>query len=250
MSALKNTRVVMVEPIYGFNVGAACRAMMNMGLSDLAIVNPRPEFREEDARKWAYHAKSIWIKHKACATLTEAVADCGMIAGATARQGLYRGHVQSAREIAPLLLDTAAQNPVALVFGPEDNGLSNDHIAACTHLIRIPSTPEYESINLAQAVMICAYELYVLSGAFEPQGERSPDAPSHLRERMYTMWRKALIEIGFMEEPKADHMMLGLRRILSRGQMTEADVKILMGIARQINWYAQSKEAPASQEPN
>ena len=67
---------------------------------------------------------------------------------------------------------------------------------------------------------------------------------------MYTMWRKALIEIGFMEEPKADHMMLGLRRILSRGQMTEADVKILMGIARQINWYAQSKEAPASQEPN
>ena len=106
------------------------------------------------------------------------------------------------------------------------------------HLIRIPSTPVYPSLNLAQAVMICAYELYTASGAFEPLPEKSPLAESGLKERMFAMWEQTLLEIGFMEPAKAQHMMLGIRRVFARGALSEDDVRILMGIARQTRWYA------------
>jgi tRNA/rRNA methyltransferase len=105
-------------------------------------------------------------------------------------------------------------------------------------LIRIPSTPAYPSLNLAQAVMICMYELYAASGAFEPLPEKSPLAESGMKERMFAMWEKVLLEIGFMEPAKAQHMMLGVRRIFARGALSEDDVRILMGIARQTSWYA------------
>ena len=122
------------------------------------------------------------------------------------------------------------------MFGPEDNGLSNEDILLCTHLMRIPSSTKYASLNLAQAVMVCCYELYVVSGLWEPVVERSAEAPSAMRERMYDLWREALLTIGFMEEDKADHMMLGLKRVLGRGLLTEKDIRILTGIARQTRW--------------
>jgi TrmH family RNA methyltransferase len=127
---------------------------------------------------------------------------------------------------------------VALVFGREDNGLANDEVARCTHLIRIPTGTDYVSINLAQAVMICCYELFVAGGAFEAPGEKSPPTAAAQRARLQTLWRQAMLAVGFMQTEKADHMMQGFQRIFSRGVQSEDDAHIMMGVARQTLWAA------------
>lgn len=234
--SLRNFRIVLVSPIYSGNVGSVCRAMKNMGFSDLAVAAPRGPWDVTEARMMALHADDIFDKRKEFPTLAEAVADCGLVAGTTARRGLYREHAQTPRDFAPRLLSAARKAKVALVFGPEDNGLSNEDLQSCTHVLRIPSTTKYPSLNIAQAVMVCCYELYVASGLFEAPVERSPEAPAAMRERMYQMWREAMLATGFMSEDKADHMMLGVKRIFSRGLLTEKDVRILTGIAHQARW--------------
>ncbi len=234
--SLKNFRVVLVRPIYSGNVGSVCRAMKNMGLTDLAVAGPHGAWDLSQARMMALHAQDVFENRKEYATLAEAVADCGLVAGTTARQGLYRGHCKTPRDWAPGLLQAAQTGRVALVFGPEDDGLSNEDLAACTQIIRIPSSPDYSSLNLAQAVLICCYEIFLASGAVEPPVELSPEASSAMREKMFELWREGLMSIGFMKGDKADHMMMGLRRILSRGKLTEKDVRIMVGIARQVQW--------------
>jgi len=240
--SLKNIRVVLVSPIYSGNVGSVCRAMKNMGISDLAVAAPRGSLETEDARKMSLHAFDVLQKRREHATLAEAVADCGLVVGTTARQGLYRNHSDTPRALAPRLLEAAAGAKVALVFGPEDNGLSNEDLQVCTQVIRIPSSPKYPSLNLAQAVLICCYELYVASGEYEPPEAMSPEAPSAMRQQMFSLWREALLEIGFMKEDKADHMMLGLQRVLSRGKLTVKDIRIMVGIARQARWAGQESK--------
>ena len=236
---LDNIRVVLVHPLYGGNVGSVCRAMANMGLSDLALVNPQ-RLNMDDARMMACHATQVLEDRSEFASLAEAVGDCGLVMGTTARTGLYRQHARAPRDWVPKALEATQTGHVALVFGPEENGLSNEDLALCTQIIQIPTTEEFTSLNVAQAVMVCCYEIFVASGSYEGPAEKSEEAPSQLRERMFGLWRETLLEIGFMKDDKAEHMMLGLRRILSRGILTVDDVKILMGIARQAAWAARN----------
>lgn len=243
--ALSNIRIVLSRPIYGGNIGAVCRAMSNMGLSDLAIAGSTVADMNE-ARKMACWADQILKSRREMQTLVEAISDCTLVMGATARQGLYRQHAKTPREWIPTILETAKTGKVALLFGPEDNGLNNDELALCSQLIEIPSCPEYRSLNLSHAVMICAYEIYTASGCFEPKQEKSPEATSILKERMFAMWEQTLLDIGFMKDDKAKHMMLGVRRIFSRGQLTQDDVRILMGIARQATWCAREMRKQAA----
>lgn len=242
VNPLDNIRVVLIGPLYGGNLGATCRAMMNCGLTKLVIAEPRDDIDMAEAQIRAYRAIDVLNSRQEYATLAEAVADCGLIAGTTARMGLYRSHAKSPREWAPRLLQAAERHPVAVVFGPEDKGMSNEHLALCTQIIQIPSSPLYTSLNLSHAVMVCCYELFVASEQFDNAAYQwTPEAPSELRERMFEMWRETLLHIGFMEKEKADHMMYGLRRILSRGPLSVSDVKILMGMARQSRWAAENK---------
>ena len=125
---------------------------------------------------------------------------------------------------------------MALVFGREDDGLNNEELALCTHLVQIPSSPTYVSLNLAQAAMLCCYEIFLASDTYVPPEEKSAPASVALRERMFGLWRETLLQIGFMKEDKSEHMMLGLRRVFARGAFTEDDVRILMGVARQAEW--------------
>lgn len=238
MSPLDNIRIVLVNPIYGGNVGSACRAMMNMGLSQLVLINPRLGMNMEEASQMACHAGEILGKHRVFDTTAEAVADCGLVAGTSNRGGLYRDHSKTPREWVPRLLAAALDAPVAILFGSEDNGLSLEDLALCTQFIRIPSSDTYKSLNVAMSVMICAYELFHAAGVFEPPQERSEECPSAMREAMFAKWRRALLDIGFMTADTADHMMLGIRRILSRGPLTEKDVQILLGMASQTQWAA------------
>jgi len=236
--SLQNIRIVMVNPLYSGNVGSVCRAMANMGLSDLALVTPR-RLDMVEARMMCCSATGILEAHRVFESLDAAVADCGLVMGASARPGLYRSHAQSPHELAPRILAASQTSKVALVFGREDNGLTNEELATCTQIIRIPSVDDYKSPNVSHAVMICCYELFAASGQYIPPAERSEEAPSLVREQMFALWREALLKMGFMKEDKALHMMLGLRRVLSRGKLTSNDVKILMGIARQAMWAAE-----------
>ena len=237
---LENIRIVLVGPLYGGNIGSVCRAMTNMGLSDLAVAAPRPVDMGE-ARMMACHASHLLDARREYPDLASAVADCSLVMGATARLGLYRQHARTPREWVGRALEEAAASKVALVFGREDNGLSNDELALCTQIIQIPTTTEFSSLNVSQAVMVCCYELFVASQTYEPPVEKSPLATSDLRERMFELWRETLLEIGFMKDDKADHMMLGLRRVLSRGPLSVDDVRIMMGISRQALWAAREK---------
>ncbi|MCS6771728.1 MAG: RNA methyltransferase [Kiritimatiellae bacterium] len=238
MNPLDNIRVVLVRTIYGGNLGAVCRAMKNMGLSDLVLVNPNPDMDFYDAQKYALHAQDVLENRRQVASVPEAVADCSIVAATTGLKGLYRSHAKTPREWAPRLLESACTGRVALVFGPEHHGLSNEEMQYATLLITIPSSPAYPSLNLAQAVMICAYELFVASGQFQPPREIHPEAPVVMRERMLSLWREMLLTIGFCDEIKIDHMMMAFRRIFGRGYLSEADVNILMGLARQAMWSA------------
>ncbi len=156
--------------------------------------------------------------------------------GTSARTGLYRQHARTPREWAPVVLEDTERGRVALVFGREDKGLTNDELALCSRIIQIPTTDTYTSLNLAQAVMVCCYEIFAATDTYEPPEEKSALAPNELRERMFGIWRDLLLEIGFMESNKADHMMQGFRRVMGRGAQTEDDVRIMMGVARQSEW--------------
>ncbi len=245
--SLGNIRVVLVNPLYGGNVGSVCRAMANTGLSDLALVAPR-DLNMKEARMMACAADAILDGRRVFPTLAEAVADCGLVMGSSARLGLYRSHSRTPREWAPRILEASEAARVALVFGPEDSGLTNEDLAICTQVVQIPSSPDYPSLNLAQAVMVVCHEVFVASQTFQPSAEPSPEAPSAMRERMFMIWREALMAIGFMKDDKAEHMMLGLRRVLARSYLSENDVRILIGIARQTLWKARQRPGEAPEE--
>lgn len=239
---LSSLKVVLVSPLQSGNVGSVCRAMANMGVSDLWIVDPRIDDNAwEDGVKMACHAGEILGNRHTVATLSEAIADCTAVVGTSARAGLYRQHHRTPREAAPEILRIAEKGKVALVMGREDNGLTNDEVAQCTHLLRIPSSPDYSSINLAQATMICLYELYCASAEFEIPDEKSPPVEASARKRLFELWRQSMLTIGFMKEDKADHMMQGFQRIFSRGVKTADDANIMMGVARQAEWAATAK---------
>lgn len=244
---IRNLRVVLVGTLFGGNVGSVCRAMANCGIRELRLAAPSPRINWEEARTLAVHAVDILDARRTFSTLDEATADCAAVVGTTRREGLYRAHTKDARDAAPELLTLAAQGPVALVFGREDKGLTNDELLLCTHLVTLAADPAYPSFNLSQAVVLLCHELYRSAIGFVPTREKSPLAPSAMRRRLMAQWRAYLLRIGFMNEEKADHMMEGFERIFSRGALTEADMKILMGVVRQSNWAL--SHAPQEEEP-
>ena len=242
--SLKNIRIVLARPSFGGNLGSICRAMKNMGITDLAVVQPEPGMDFAEAQMMALHAQDVLDGRRQFDSVAEAVADCALVAGTTARTGLYRNHAKSPREWTPRLLEAARKNKVALVFGCEAHGLSNEELALCTQILRIPSSNRYSSINLSQAVMICCYELFVGSEVFEPPQEAHPEAPVKARERMIAVWQEMLQDVGFFNRDNLEHMMMGFRRIFSRGPLSQADVNILMGVARQVQWALHKAEKP------
>lgn len=233
---LGNIRVVLVEPKGSGNIGSVARAMKNTGLKDLALVRGG-RTQSFWARAMAVHAAEMLKEIRRFATLREAVADCSVVVGTTCRSGLYRSHSRSPREVAPDLLAVARRAKAALVFGPEDHGLSNQDLKHCQWLITIPAHPDYPSLNVAQAVMICLYELHTaaLENPPQPAIER---APAERVERLFERMRASLLKIGFLDPQNPDHILLALRRILGRAGLEEKDVRILSGLFRQIEWYA------------
>ncbi len=247
---LENIRIVLVAPQGAANVGAAARAMKNMGLRHLVAVQPQ-RLRMAAARTFAVHGADVLENMRLAASLDAAVAGCALVVGTTAREGAYRAHAASPREAAPQIVAHAVRQPVALVFGPEDRGLTNDELKRCHRLIRIPTAPAYPSLNLAQAVLLCAYELWL--AAASPELRPAPAlATAEQVEFACQRLQAALLRIGFLRGDNPDHIMFALRRLFGRAGLEERDVRILLGIARQIEWFGSAgwrREEEAGSHP-
>ena len=236
---LENCRVVLMRPRIAANLGATARAMRNMGVSDLVLVAPEADPLDPEARKLSTHGEDILRRARVVPDLSQAVADCVLVAATSARTGglFRRQSVGPPEEIIPRLVEEMRRSPVALVFGTEATGLTNEEITRCHFLIHIPTNPDYPTLNLAQAVTICLYEL---RRAFLKQSETpipsTMPAPMEMQELMFAGLRAALEQIHFLYGPKADSLMHALRHLIGRAKPSEMEVEVLLGLARQVRW--------------
>jgi len=234
---LDHIAIVLVKPKVSANVGAAARALKNMGLADLRIVAPR-DWDSEAARIMAVHADDVLAQARFFPHLLDAVSDRTLTVGTTCRSGPYRSEIQPIRQTAGVLAADAGTNRIAIVFGPEDYGLSNEEIGQCHRLVTIPSSPAYPSLNLAQAVMVVAYEISQAFNEMNPATAAIEFAPADSVEQMFVRMAAALEAIGFVSPESADHIMLTIRAMLGRGGLRPRELDILNGMARQIRWFA------------
>ncbi|MFQ5914966.1 MAG: RNA methyltransferase [Nitrospinota bacterium] len=242
---LSNVRVVLVEPQYSGNIGASARAMKNMGVTDLRLVfaGGRTDHLNAESRKMAMYAKDVLYRAPVCSSLGEAVSDCSIVIGTTRRKGKFRHATYNSRDIAGRVLETARQYPVALVFGPENVGLSNEHLRCCHELAFIPAHPDFGSLNLAMAVLIVCYEVFQgLRGASAQETAPSPLATAEDLAGLFGHMKDVLLEIGFLDPENPERMMTYLRRLLSRADLSPKDVRVLRGIFRQVRWAIGGEE--------
>ena len=242
-------RIVLVEPSHPGNIGAAARAMMNMDLRQLVLVRPR-EFPHPEATVRAAGADSILAAARTVATLEEAIAECGFIVATTARSRDQNFRVLEAREAAVRIVAEARRAPVAILFGAERTGLQNEHLEAGHVLLRIPASEAYSSLNLAMAVQLVAYEIFLArheSGkAVEREStlETVPLATPPQLQQLYAHLARVLDEIDFKDRTRTGaHLMPRIRRFLQRAELDQNEANILRGILTAIQGRRRSASA-------
>ena len=230
---LANIRIVLLETSHPGNLGAVARAMKVMGLSDLALVNPRCEI-DAQARARASGAVDVLENARVYASLDAALADVALAAACTSRRRDLPHPAYTPRQAAPKLLGLALTRPVALVFGSETYGLSNEQLMKCHWLLNIPSNPEYASLNLGAAVQVLAYELrshlddrILALPEFEPASHAAEQA-------MLVEMEKTLVEIGFHDPKNPRRLMPRLRRFFARTGLEQEEVAIWRGVLSAI----------------
>jgi tRNA/rRNA methyltransferase len=210
-----------------------------MGFSDLRLVDPVP-FRSRSGFDMAVHARDVLDRARTYPDLASALEGCALSVGTTCRTGPYRSRAESLRETAPKLIAESAQNQIAVVFGTEDFGLTNDDLKLCQLLITIPTASEYPSLNVAQAMIVVAYELLCASqpAASQAGPQRSARAPVSEVDGALERLKDALISIGFLPAENPDHIMFAIREIIGRAGLDPRELDIIKGIAGQISWFA------------
>jgi tRNA/rRNA methyltransferase len=214
--------------------------MANMGLASLRLVKPKADHKSMAARKMAMGGQGILRSAKTFDEMEQAIADLKLVVGTSRRKGKDRGNFLSPREFAAYSQGLPKSHKVGIVFGPEDHGLNKQEIAHCQRLVHIPSHPRCPSLNLAQAVMVVAYEICLTQ---QKAVKKSPDSVEREVatvgnfEGMIVDWRSLLFESGFLDKGNPDHMIRMLRNFFNRGRPSEKEVKILRGICRQFRWW-------------
>lgn len=240
---LEKIRIVLVEPAGSANIGAVCRAMANMGLRDLTLVAPQCEVNTPESRAYAMHGRSILHAARLVATIPEAVADCVQTIATTAKLGLYRRQAAAPpKETAHLALDAAQQGRVAFAFGRETTGFTDAELLHFDRILTIPANPEYPVLNLAAAALIVCYELW--QAAQERAGRPVlPTAIQHelandqRKRAMFELLFEALDQIDYFRGQSPDHLKYALRQVLGRANLSIIECDVLIGVARQIQYY-------------
>jgi tRNA/rRNA methyltransferase len=248
--SLASCRVVLVRTHIAGNLGATARVMRNLGFTDLVLVDPLANRFDREARQLSTHGEEILDRARVVSDLGEAVADCVLVAATSARiEGRLRTQsLGTPDEVLPRVADALAAGPVALVFGPEPSGLTNEEITRCHWLIHIPTDPTYPALNLAQAVAICLYELRRIWRARAPAAPREPPAPFADQERMFELLRQGLTDLGYLFGDRADALMHAVRHLIGRAGPTAQEVRILIGLARQLEWYVRNHPPAPGQQ--
>lgn len=227
-------RFVLCETSHPGNIGAAARAIKTMAFDELVLVRPK-EFPSVEATARASGATDVLAKARVVDSLQEAVADCGLVVGASARRRKHRWPELNPRECAAEALRVAQAKPVAIVFGTERSGLSNEQMDRCQALVYIPANPEYSSLNLASAVQLVAYELNFARGDFQaPQEPEWPPATAAEMELFYEHLERVMTASGFLKPDNPRHLMRKLRRLFNRADVDEHELSILRGLLASV----------------
>jgi tRNA (cytidine32/uridine32-2'-O)-methyltransferase len=242
---LDNIRIVLVNTSHPGNIGGVARAMKNMGLSRLYLVEPR-QFPHEEADWRAASAGDVLQSAVVTSTLEEAIGDCQFVVGTSARERRIPWPLLDPRQCAQRMASASGQQQVAVLFGREDRGLTNEELKLCNLHLHVPTAEAYSSLNLAMAVQIVCYELRMLQA--QPELPRSEDdqwdtpfTSVENMERFYVHLEQTLTDIEFLDPAAPRQLMSRLRRLYSRVRLDEMELNILRGILTETQkWVARA----------
>lgn len=236
---LDRIRIVLIETSHPGNIGAAARAMKTMGLSRLYLINPK-HFPNAEATSRASGADDVLSRAVVCESLEEALSGCVDVVGTSARLRSLTWPQLNPRDCATRMAASAEQGDVALLFGRERSGLTNEELDHCRFLVHIPSNPDYQSLNIAAAVQVLCYELAVEAnlgdGVVKPGqaghvGDGEGDiASTEDQDRLMEHMQQALIDVDFLNPETPKHLMRRLRRLFNRAELRKEEINILRGI--------------------
>jgi tRNA (cytidine32/uridine32-2'-O)-methyltransferase len=254
MSNFDRVRVVLVNTSHPGNIGGAARALKNMGLSRLYLVAPK-DYPADRAVWRAASALDVLDNAVVVENLDEAITGCGLVVGTSARERRIPWPLVNPRECGTRVWQEAAEHDVAIVFGREDRGLTNEELHKCTYHVHIPSNPDYSSLNLAAAVQVICYEIRMASLADEagvlPSFDDWDQPPAKVQdlEMYYQHLEQALVDIGFHDRENPRQTMTRLRRLYGRIRLDEMELSILRGVLTAIqNAAYRMKKAIKSRE--
>lgn len=233
-SPLSRIRIVLVRTSHPGNIGSAARAMKNMGIVSLALVTPK-RFPDPEATALASGADDVLANARVFGTLTEAIGDCVAAYALSARLREWGPENIAVREAAAAAAARTRDGPIAFVFGNEASGLSNEELLACQYHVRIPTDPDWSSINLAQAVQIVAYELRMAATAGAmPDARTEPAATVADLEGLYGHLEEAARACGFLDPANPGRLRDRLRRLFGRARAEREEVNIIRGLLKAL----------------
>jgi len=249
---LDNIRIVLINTHHPGNIGAAARAMKNMGLSRLYLVDPL-NFPSFEASQRASSATDVLSNAVVVDTLAEALKGCSLVCGTTARLRSVKWPQVDARECGKVLHSESEQHEVALVFGRERSGLTNDELEQCQTLVNIPTAEAYSSLNISQAVQVLSYEILIASQQAKPRSVASAATEIDVKdtvatndelEGMYDHYVEALSSLKFFGSRNPEHVMRKIRCLFGRARPTKREVQIMRGVLS----YAQGRGTQAPEK--
>ena len=243
--SLENIRIVLVEPSHPGNIGAAARAMKTMGIGRLALVRPE-RFPDPQAEWRAASAGDVIERCRVFNDLEAAIGDCVWVVGTSARQRRIPWPVGDVREAAAEVVRQAGTGPVAVLFGRETSGLTNDELQRCNMHLQIPASRDYPSLNLAMAVQVVTYEIFRQAAAAKPRPRAWDKAPATAAavEALLAHLERSLVETGFLDPENPGQTLTRLRRLFTRIQLDETEVGMLRGILTHFKTHNPSRDKP------
>ena len=243
---LDHLTIVLHQPRFAENIGSTARAAWNMGLTHLALVNPEDTDWERMTKLSTHVARGLLEKMEIHTSLAEALAPYQFIIGTTARLGGQRKELITPNQAARKIRSLGNRNRVALLFGPENRGLSNEELRFCQTVVNIPTASE-SSLNLAQAVLILGYEILLALQEESPEPALPPLATSFELEGMYRHLSEVLQMMDFLDEQNPELWMMSLRRFFAHTGLLSNEVRLIRGVCRQLKWFVKTQREQKSE---
>lgn len=238
---LDNIVIVLVETISPGNVGSVARAIKNMGISNLRLVNPKRDHLNEEARRLAHGALDTLEQAKVFSSISDAISDCTTVVATSHKPVRYKIRSYTAREIGPFLIPYCTENKVAILFGREDHGLNNDEIKLGSYLLNIPTYRDYPAINLSKAVMLVCYELFMTTS--NTTFTHSKLKTQEEMEKFYGIVLRMINQAGFRHKNNDPSIfMSAVKRIFNRSGLEEHEMSILIKLFSQFDYLDRNNE--------